>query len=160
MNGKISAVVCLLFVSFIAVGCAGGKNVKSDESSVGPNRWYTEAGMAVQGYDAVAYFTEREPVEGDVAFHYKWDGVTWLFSSSEHREMFKEEPEKYAPQYGGYCSLAVAYGKKSAGSAEAWTVRDEKLYLNYDKEVRKNWLENPAKYIRMADRQWPRIKDD
>lgn len=123
------------------------------------DRWYTEDGIAVQGFDPVSYFTDGEAVKGDSDLHYEWDGVAWLFSSSEHREMFKDNPEKYAPQYGGYCSLGVAYGEKPSGSAEAWTVRDDKLYLNYDKKVRTRWLKDPERHIRMADEQWPKIKN-
>lgn len=157
MKTKRFRILSLIFFGVISAGFSGNSVASDEEGS--PKRWYTEAGIAVQGYDPVAYFTEKKPVKGDVEFSYKWDGVAWLFSSAEHRELFKKDPEQYAPQYGGYCSLGVAYGEKPSGSAEAWTVRNGKLYLNNNKKVRDRWLQDPAKYIRMADEQWPRIKN-
>ncbi|MGE3693524.1 MAG: YHS domain-containing (seleno)protein [Novosphingobium sp.] len=122
--------------------------------------WYTEAGIATQGYDPVAYFSEGRAVRGDVDFHYKWDGVTWLFASAANRDTFAAEPEKYAPQYGGHCSMAMAGGKKSRGSGEAWSIQNGKLYLNGNTDVRDRWLLDPSKYIARADDWWPRVKDD
>src|SRR5579862_9841692 len=65
-------------------------------------------GVAIQGFDTVAYFTQSQALKGDARFSYRWMGATWLFSSSGNRDAFAKEPERYAPQFGGYCSWAVS----------------------------------------------------
>lgn len=77
-------------------------------------------GVAVQGHDPVAYFTENKAVKGEVSFSHQWKGAIWLFSSAKNRALFGASPDRYAPQYGGYCALSVAYGKTAHGAAEAW----------------------------------------
>jgi YHS domain-containing protein len=114
-------------------------------------------GVAIDGYDPVAYFTDGKPVEGRADFSYDWQGATWRFASAEHRDLFAAAPEKYAPQYGGYCAYAVAQGKTADIDPEAWTVVGDKLYLNYDQDIQKKWLADRDAYIRSADVAWPRM---
>lgn len=115
-------------------------------------------GVAIQGYDPVAYFTQKSAVRGSAEQRYEWAGVVWLFSSPENRELFAAEPAKYAPQYGGHCALSVANGKTAQGSGEAWTVYKKKLYLNASTTVQSRWEKDQSKYILWADREWPQIK--
>ncbi|MEM6355700.1 MAG: YHS domain-containing (seleno)protein, partial [Pseudomonadota bacterium] len=77
-------------------------------------------GTAIDGTDPVAYFTEGKPVEGSSDFTHEWNGATWRFSSAENRDLFAGDPEKYAPQYGGYCAWAVAQGYTASTDPEAW----------------------------------------
>lgn len=113
-------------------------------------------GLAVKGYDVVAYFTEGKPTEGNPAFEHKWQGATWRFASAETLEAFKANPEKYAPQYGGYCSWAVSKGKTASISPKAWTIVDGKLYLNHRLAYGK-FKRNTADAIQRADENWPNI---
>lgn len=113
--------------------------------------------LAVEGYDPVAYFTEGEPVKGEKKFSLEHEGATWRFSSAENRAIFRENPDAYAPQYGGYCAWAVAQGYTAEIDPEAWAIRDGKLYLNYDDEVQAKWLEDPEGFIEKADAQWPEL---
>jgi len=114
-------------------------------------------GVAVAGYDPVAYFAERKPVKGKAAISYQWKGASWRFSNEKNRDAFKAAPEKYAPQYGGYCAYAVSQGATAKAEPTAWTIVDGKLYLNYDKGVRKSWEDNKASYIKAADKNWPKV---
>ncbi len=114
-------------------------------------------GVAIDGYDPVAYFTVGKPVEGRKEFAHPWNGATWRFSSAANRELFAGEPAKYAPQYGGYCAYAVARGTTADIEPEMWTIRDGKLYLNYDAEIQSKWLQDPAGYIAKADVAWPKL---
>ncbi len=116
-------------------------------------------GVAIQGYDAVAYFTGGQEEKGKIEFTHKWKGAIWLFKNAANRDLFAANPEKYAPQYGGYCSLSVANGKTSRGSGEAWYIHEGKLYLNYDKDVRDRWLRDVNGNIQKADDWWPRLVD-
>jgi hypothetical protein len=81
--------------------------------------------------------------------------ATWLFSSAENRDRFAADPQKYAPQYGGYCSYAVSQGHTASIDPEAWRVVDGKLYLNYSKGVQKKWEMDTTGYIQKADQNWP-----
>jgi YHS domain-containing protein len=115
-------------------------------------------GVAIQGYDAVAYHAQSKDVKGTPDFRHEWRGTVWFFSSDANRALFAENPEKYAPQYGGHCALAIAHGRDSRGAGDAWTIRDGKLYLNGSKEVRTRWLQGVTQNIYWGDRNWPVIK--
>jgi YHS domain-containing protein len=114
-------------------------------------------GLAIGGYDPVAYFTEGRPVEGTSDFTTEWKGATWRFASVAHRDAFVANPDKYAPQYGGYCAWAVAHDKTAAIDPEAWRIVDGKLYLNYSKDIQKQWEQDVPGYIGKADAIWPRL---
>jgi len=113
--------------------------------------------VAIEGYDPVAYFTDGKPVEGSKKFVQEWKGAVWRFASAEHRDLFAADPEKYAPQYGGYCAWAVSQGYTAGIDPDAWTIRDGKLYLNYSLEIQQKWLADVEKRIEEGDRNWPKL---
>lgn len=143
------------------IAFAGGL-LAAGASQAGPT-WY-EGGLfgksAVKGYDVVAYFTDGKPVEGKSDFSYEWGGTTWRFASAEHRDMFKADPGKYAPQYGGFCAWAVSQGYTAKIEPEAWKIVDGKLYLNYSKDVQEQWQQDVPGNITKADTNWPGIKKE
>lgn len=111
--------------------------------------------LAVSGYDTVAYFTEGKPVEGTDTYKVNWKGSVWRFSNAENKAAFEAGPEKYAPQYGGYCAYAMSKGATASAVPDAWTIVDGKLYLNYSQGVRDIWNSDQTSNIRRADRNWP-----
>jgi hypothetical protein len=113
------------------------------------------SGVAIKGYDPVAYFTQSKPVKGSASFTHQWMNSTWWFVSADDRDEFARTPEKYAPQYGGYCAYGVSQGHAVNIDPEAWAVIDGKLYLNYSKGVKKTWSEAIPKHIEEANRNWP-----
>jgi len=117
-------------------------------------------GTAVEGYDVVAYFTDGKPVEGTDDFSVDWKGATWQFSSEENKALFESDPEKYAPQFGGYCAWAVSQGYTASTVPEAWSIVDGKLYLNYSKGVQNTWEQDIPGNIKLADTNWPNISKD
>ena len=117
-------------------------------------------GTAIEGYDPVAYFAEGRPVEGDSAFAHDWMGATWYFASAENRDRFAADPERYAPQYGGYCAWAVAHGYTAKIDPAAWKIVEGKLYLNYSKEVQADWAQDIPGNITKSDANWPKIRAD
>jgi YHS domain-containing protein len=127
----------------------------SAESVINASSW---TGSAIEGYDPVAYFEERKPVEGDSDYSYEWMDATWYFASAENRDQFAADPEKYAPQYGGYCAWAVANGYTAKIDPQAWAVVDDKLYLNYSLDVQKQWQQDVPGNITKADGNWPGIR--
>ena len=114
-------------------------------------------GVAVGGYDAVSYFDGDAPTRGSAEITAEHDGAVWYFSSSENRDAFQENPEHYAPRYGGYCAYAVSRNYTAKGDPEAWSVVDGRLYLNFNKSVRRTWAKNAAANIEKADNNWPSV---
>jgi YHS domain-containing protein len=114
-------------------------------------------GVAVGGYDPVAYFTEEKPVKGSEDFTLQHAGATWRFASAENRATFEADPAKYSPQYGGYCAYAVAKGSTAKAEPDAWTIHDGKLYLNFDKSVQAIWEKDIPGYVTQADANWPSV---
>jgi YHS domain-containing protein len=116
-------------------------------------------GVAIKGYDPVAYFVEGRAAAGLPEFSYEWLGATWQFANPKHRELFTESPMKYAPQYGGHCAAGAAFGESTADiDPEAWVIVDGKLYLQYSKAALEAWERDRAHRIATADQKWPEIK--
>ncbi len=111
----------------------------------------TRTDTAINGYDTVAYFTVGKPVKGLDSFVTDWMGAKWKFASQANLDLFKASPEKYAPQYGGYCAYGVSQGYLVKVDPDQFTVRDGKLFLNYDGEVQKKWLADPEGFIKTAN---------
>lgn len=132
---------------------ATGIFVHAQESEI-----FAPDNKAIKGYDPVAYFTKGEPTKGVEAFKLSYGGADWYFSSKENMEMFRSSPEKYMPEYGGYCAFGLASGYKAPVSPKAWSIVDGKLYLNYNQKVQKDWLDDAGEMIRKADNNWPTVK--
>jgi YHS domain-containing protein len=139
--------------------CAGKANPcagKTNTTSRHP-RFYTENAIALDGQDVVAYFTQGKLVMGVSQFKHNWSGTTWMFASAANRDMFAKNPEKYAPQYGGYCAKAAGEGNLVATQPDAWKIINGKLYLNYDKKVQAQWMTDVSGNIASANNNWPTI---
>ncbi len=108
-------------------------------------------GPAILGHDPVAYFTEGKPVKGRADLVTEWMGATWRFASAANRDLFKADPQKYAPQYGGYCAYGVSQGNLVGIEPDKFRIVDGKLYLNYNASVQTTWLKDPVGYIKQAD---------
>lgn len=121
---------------------------------------FVKSDAAIQGYDPVAYFKESQPVKGKAALSYNWKQATWHFASQQNLDDFKSNPEKYAPQFGGYCAYGMAEGHKAPTSPDAWTILDAKLYLNYNQGVKELWDKDQRGNIEKAIKNWPTVKND
>lgn len=121
---------------------------------------YAEDGIALGGTDPVGYFEQGQPVEGSSGIQAEWAGVTWHFASMDHRDRFLDNPEQYAPQYGGFCAWAVAEGYTAPTSPDAWTIVDDKLYLNYDQRIQTRWERDIPGNIGRADINWPAVSNE
>lgn len=110
---------------------------------------------AIEGYDAVNYFTENEPSEGSEDFAFTYQDKQWHFKNAANLALFKADPQKYAPQYGGHCSWRMAIdGAGVYGDPKVWTVLDDKLYLNYNTEVNSRWQKDIPGFIKKANGFW------
>jgi YHS domain-containing protein len=144
-NMKI--VIALAAFLFVVTGCGQKSEV------------YSNSSRAINGYDPVAYFTEGKPVKGSDEFTYKWKGATWYFSSKQNLDSFENDPEKFAPQYGGYCAYGCSNDRKVPTDPNAWTIVDGKLYLNKSLEVKEMWMKEQEERINKADKNWIKLKD-
>jgi YHS domain-containing protein len=115
-------------------------------------------GVAVKGYDVVAYFTEKKPIKGDPQYSYQYKGATYNFVSTVHVNLFARNPEAYLPQYGGYCTVGTSMGHKADIDPESWAVIDGKLYLNSSKGAQKLFDKDPQSAIKKADQNWAKLK--
>jgi YHS domain-containing protein len=113
-------------------------------------------GVAVRGYDPVAYF-DGAPAPGSRTIEYTIDGTTYRFASTGNRDRFAKDPARYLPQYGGFCAYAVSRGYTATIDPLAWKIVDGKLYLNYSKRVQKLWEEDVPGNIAKGDANWPSI---
>ena len=120
---------------------------------------FVKSGIAINGYDPVAYFKEGKPVIGNEKFSFKWKDANWLFSNQENLDSFKLNPLKFAPQYGGYCAYGMSEGHKASTEPDAWTIVNGKLYLNYNTKVKEVWKKDQSKRIEDADKNWGELKD-
>ena len=137
---NIFALACLLLVGYIA---------KSQEPSI-----FQKNGLALDGYDVVAFFTEHKPVKGVAEFSYQYQGVQWLFSSDQHRQMFEKEPLKFLPQYGGYCANGIMFGIPWGGNAGDFRVVNDKLYIFGGAVSQAAFELEMDKNIALADDYW------
>ena len=119
----------------------------------------TSDGVAIDGYDPTAYFTESRAVKGDPANSFQWAGATWNFASKQGRELFIQNPEKYAPQFGGYCSNGLSDDHKIGADPRNWRVIDGKLYLYFSDYGREQWSGNVKSLIEAADQTWKELKN-
>src|SRR5882757_3525980 len=103
---------------------------------------FAPGGKAIKGYDAVAFFKESKPVMGADSLSYDWKGAHWLFSSTQNRDAFKKAPERYAPQYGGYCAYGTAEGHKAPTQTDTWTIVNDTSYSTIIRTVKNSGEKN------------------
>jgi YHS domain-containing protein len=115
----------------------------------------TADGFALKGYDPVAYFTNGQPTKGSAQYSFQWKGVTYLFASAENLQRFKADPDKYLPQYGGYCAYAMSLDRIADIDPHRWAIVGGKLYLNNGFLAQDLWSLNKSGNIESADRNWP-----
>jgi hypothetical protein len=118
----------------------------------------TLGGLALKGYDTVAYFTEGKAIEGRKEFMHEYADAKWRFMSAANRDLFAANPGKYAPQYGGYCAWGISQEKFFDGDPQVWKVVDGRLYVNYNKQIEKTWERDIPGFIEKADRNWPTLE--
>lgn len=134
----------VLFVAFTATSIYAQTNQKN--------------GIAIQGYDPVAYFENAKAIEGKKEITAKYNDVTYLFSSEKNKALFLKNPAQYEPQFGGYCAYGMSNGYKAPVQPEAFTIVGNKLYLNYNLEVKEMWSKEQAARIEKAIKNWEKIK--
>ena len=154
---KISPKRALILTAFSLVLAMGGaaspafavKNTGGEYNTLYAN-------LGAKGYDVVAYFTDGHPEPGSDKYTSEYGGVKWQFASKEHRDLFAADPQKYAPQFGGFCSWGVSVGKLfDVDPVNGWQVVDGKLYLNFNADINNTFGKDAHAFIAKANRNWP-----
>lgn len=143
----------LITIAAICLAAVSSSPVFSAEDPVFSN-WRN---VAIRGYDTVAYHLEKQPVEGEKEFTAEWNGAKWRFKSAENRDLFQSDPERWAPKYGGYCAWAVSNNYTASTVPEAWTIVDDRLYLNFSLSVQAQWRQDIPGNIKRGDANWPGV---
>ena len=153
---RFKSIAAIAFVLAVAIG---GYFTLMPTAHAGSVFTGKTPGVAINGYDPVGYFKQNEPVMGSSAHAHSWNGVEWHFATAENRDTFAADPQRYAPQYGGYCALAAAKDYLAKTEPDAFTIYDGKLYLNYDKGIKRRWDGNREDFIEAATKYWPGLEE-
>jgi YHS domain-containing protein len=116
-------------------------------------------GLAIQGYDAVAFFTDARPVKGSPAYTATYKGARYWFASEAHKQAFDQEPAKFEPQFGGFCAYGASVGKAKPIKIEAWEIVNGRLLMQYDTDTRDGFDKDPQTRLKLADEKWPGVVD-
>lgn len=152
----VSHLIAGVVVGLLALAAAA---VFAPAQAAGKSEIYHDFGssLALSGYDPVAYFTLGKPVKGDAKIKATYKNSEWRFVSEANKAAFLAAPEKYAPQYGGYCAWAAARGFTAEGSPNYWKIVNGKLYLNNNKSIQDKWEKDIPGFIKKADENWPAV---
>ena len=145
--------IFLLIASVVSASWLGSAVAGSSPSPVAAVN--TADGLALKGYDPVAYFTDGQPTKGTDQYSFEWKGVTYRFASAENLQRFKADPDKYLPQYGGYCAYAMSLDRIADIDPHRWAIVGGRLYLNNGYLAQDLWSLNKSGNIASADRNWP-----
>ncbi len=152
----MAIVIRFVFLAVLAGAALATGSAFSNDAK--PLIFQDENQVAIRGYDAVAYFTEGAPVEGDAAFSAEHLGATWLFASADNRDLFVADPDRYAPAYGGWCAYGMALGGKVPIDPNSWKIVDGTLYLNVNPKIQGWWEDDIPGFIAKADQNWTTVQ--
>jgi hypothetical protein len=145
----------LAYAGLIFVLTAGPPTLRAAASERIVADWHT--GLAIDGYDPVAFFTDGKPIEGSADLELRYGGAVWRFANIGDRAAFAASPDVYMPQYGGYDPLGIAHGVAVAGNPNIWLIAGEKLFLFYDADRRDKFTADPDRIVGPAERKWPSV---
>lgn len=146
MKNILFSLVAVLLLANAAAGPAPGDKAFLNKTS---------GGLAIQGYDPVAFFTDHKPVEGDPKFASRRDGAVYLFASKAHRDLFNARPQKYEPAFGGFCAYGISRNKLVEIDVNAFQIVNGRLLLQYNKGVRADFNQDQAGNLAKAEANWP-----
>ena len=147
MKTKSILMVAILFTGLLSFAQTADKQFNN----------LNDKGVIIDGYDPVAFFTDSQPLKGDEKFNYSYNGAKYFFASQEHLDLFKADPAKYAPQFGGWCAYAVSLGRVAPVNVEFWSIVDGRLLLQHNKRANDGWNKDVKGNLTLADQYWPAV---
>lgn len=145
--------LCLVLLVLLSACAADSRSTRSAGTTL-----TTPEGVAIDGYDPVAYFTLGEATRGTPEFSTRHKDATWWFANAEHRELFIDQPDTYMPAYGGWCAYGMAEGYAAeTDPVNGWTIHEGRLYLNWDAAISAEWNADRAALLKRSETQWPSV---
>ena len=144
MSNRFSTLISIALLSLLSTAAFAGEFFETD-------------GVALRGYDVVAYFSDGKPQKGQAQYSYEYKGSKFYFASDANRRAFMQSPDKYAPQFGGYCAYGTAQGYKVSTQPDAFAIVKDKLYLNYNRNVQEIWRQDVPGNLQRAEKNWPEV---
>jgi len=154
----LKSLTLAIALALVALAAAPSSALAVAEINLAPGKTLLGPGVAVHGYDPVAYFTQGKPVHGSAEFSKVHNNATYRFANAENLKTFEADPDRYVPVYGGFCAFGVSVGAKFDGDPRYWKIVDGKLYLNLNEDIQKTWLEDVSGNIKKANEAWKRIE--
>ncbi|UWQ89328.1 hypothetical protein K3727_10815 [Rhodobacteraceae bacterium M382] len=152
------SVIASLLAMFLAVALPPNPAQASDFHDHVVNS--TSRGIAMDGFDPVAYFTQNKPAKGDQAHRATFKGRVWVFANAENKAAFEAAPEKFAPQNNGWCAWAVAHGYAAeVDFLDGWFIADDKLYVTWSAEVKDRFLKNKNQLLQQSQANWSTVHE-
>ena len=153
----------VVLVMVLAVAPRGGRATAAETmSDAAPSAEAVntdQTGLAIHGYDPVAYFEDGRPMRGNFQITASHLGATYWFANEQNQQKFTADPDRFVPRYGGYCAFGVAIGKKLTGDPEVWQIEAGKLYLNVNRDISAKFNEDLAGNLEKAEQNWPKVDD-
>lgn len=154
-ENKISKIV---FAAILALLCLfNATNTKAQKYNRKFLNNLDANGVILDGYDPVAFFTDNKPVKGDASFQYKYNDAAYYFASQEHLDLFKENPEKYKPQFGAWCAYAVSLGRTAPIDVSTFSIVNDRLVLQHNQRAVNGWNKDVQGNLALADKYWPLV---
>ena len=144
MSNRFSTLISIALLSLLSTAAFAGEFFETD-------------GVALRGYDVVAYFSDGKPQQGQAQYSYEYKGSKFYFASDANKRAFMQAPDKYAPQFGGYCAYGTAQGYKVSTQPDAFAIVKDKLYLNYNRNVQEIWRQDVPGNLQRAEKNWPEV---
>ncbi len=148
------ALLGVFIAALVALPAGAGDEKRMPINTAASLLLFSADNVAIMGYDTVAYFTEGQPTNGKKEFAFSWNDAQWRFANARNRDLFAAKPERYAPQFGGFCAASLTRGKVKVTDPEAWAIVDGKLYLSSSKKFSRKFQQNPAENIKKAEAAW------
>jgi hypothetical protein len=155
MQTSVTMKLAILLMFFSLAACTASHGQVHQSKPV--DEINNQGGLALQGYDPVAYFKEGKPLAGNAAIASTWHGAMYRFASTQNRDAFLADPEKYAPQFGGYCAFAVSRGTTANGDPHQWAIVNDRLFLNNNALAMTLWNQDRTGNIKAGEENWPLI---
>lgn len=149
------SILAIWLMLLTALVIAGASNAQKGNGKLLPN--LNSDGVILDGYDPVSFFTDNKPVKGNMAFQYRYEEATYYFSSKEHLDWFIANPEKYKPQFGGWCAYAVSLGRTAPIDVNTFSIVNGRLVIQHNARAVAGWNKDVTGNLALADKYWPAV---
>ncbi|MBL0182511.1 MAG: YHS domain-containing protein [Chitinophagaceae bacterium] len=154
-TNKLTIVLTFCFAALLLLTVVSNSHAQNNSEKYFNN--INDKGVILDGYDAVAFFIDNKPVQGDEKFQYSYQDAIYYFASQQHLDLFKGNPDKYKPQFGAWCAYAVSLGRVAPIDVNTFSIVDGRLVIQHNERAVKGWNKDVAGNLSKADKYWPAV---